>query len=248
MKTIQQKSSLTPEQQIFLRVNLSDTPIRTILHGKRMHEVIQHSSPLRLIQPWFESDGTESDSVSYWIPFHREGVPMPAQADVQSKRKEKPLFRPPHWTGEPRPKAQRKSIKTMFPSAPYLKKLVSELGYDKRAAMASIPQSYARFLRTGGRYTGGHFGKERQELAGQPLYLGSDIRHTTQGGGHKAGVVERVIARHHWDDPLPFAVFRVVCQMQKPSQVAKELRVNLGTLYTYSSMVRDELREMPEAA
>jgi hypothetical protein len=243
---IRQQSTLTPEQQIFLRVILSDKPIRTILHGERMHEVIHHAAPLREIQPWFEPDGTASDSVSYWIPFCRKGVPMPAQADVQAKRKV--LFRQPCWMGEPRPKAQRKSLKTMFPSGPYLKRLVSELGYDKRATMACMPQSYTRFLRSDGRYTGGRFGKERQELAGQPLYLGSDIRHTTQGGGHKAGVVEKVIARHRWDDPLPFAVFRVVCQRQKPSQVAKELSVNLRTLYTYSSMVRNELSEMPEAA
>ncbi len=97
---IRQQSTLTPQLQIFLRVILSDKPIRTILHRERMHEVIQHSAPLRLIQPWFESDGTESDSIEYWVTFHREGVPMPAKADVQRKRKEKSLFR---WIGEPRP-------------------------------------------------------------------------------------------------------------------------------------------------
>jgi hypothetical protein len=145
------------------------------------------------------------------------------------------VFRPPHWTGEPRPNAKSVPLTSAFPPSDYLKWLVSELGYDKRAAMAALPHSRIRFAASDRRRNGD------QLSDGQPLYLETESRRTVVGGVHKAEAVTKIIARHSWTDPYPYAVVRVLCLRQRPSEVAKELGVSRGTLYVYASQIRREL-------
>ena len=239
----EERTNLTPEQQILMRVVLNGgTPIRTILHNGRMHEVIYHAAPLREIQPWFESNGTSSNSASYWIKFHRDGVPMPVRS-IYRRLAYSRLSSAPMWTGEPRPKGRSANLRTRFPSGPDLRRLVQELGYDKRAAMAALPQSYTRFLRAGGRYSG----TNRQELvAGQPLYFSTDIRHTTVGGGLTEEQVRKGLSRMRADGRVGKALLEIVYKRRSTKKVAEEFDLKPENLHVYASRLRGHIRRQQQ--
>ena len=133
-----------------------------------------------------------------------------------------------------------------WPSKSYLAYLVGELGYPGVAASAAF-SNWLRGLPDRRHITArpdphdglGEF--EHQVMPGQPIYLPAPTIPTTRWGFKPKTVVE-VIGRHRWSDALSNSVFRVVYLRQHPHDVAEEMGVNLGTLYTYCSTVRDELR------
>ena len=236
---------LTAEQQIFLRLLVNSLSggerIKTIKHHGRICEVIRRSGPLREIQPWFESNGTPSDSDSYWVlaPGQKLGAPKSEPkvhqnvlAPPMAPSDRKPLFR---WTGEPRPNGKTQPAITNFPSSAYLKRLVSKLGYDSRAAMAALPHSFMLYAKSDRRRNG------QEYIAGQPVYLSASSRRTKVGGALKAEIVAKIIGRHNWTDPYPYAVVRVLCQRQRPKDVANELKIDPKNLYVYASQVRREI-------
>jgi hypothetical protein len=135
-----------------------------------------------------------------------------------------------------------------WPSTSYLTYLVGGLGYPGVAASAAF-SNWLRGLPDKRHIAAcpdpddGLHEFEYQVLPGQPVYLPAPTIPTTRWGFNPKTVVE-VIGRHRWSDALSNSVFRVVYLRQQPHTVAEQMSVNLGTLYTYCSAVRDELRAL----
>jgi len=147
----------------------------------------------------------------------------------------------PIYRGEPRPSlAATVHFESHFPSVGYLNRLVSELGYDRRAADAAIIRAHIPWTRP----------KSDRKKGGVPYldanhlyYPMSPQLHTTAGGVFRKERVTEAISRHRWDDKHSTAVFEVVYLRRKPFLVAASLGLRVSTVYNYCTRIRRNLRE-----
>ena len=159
------------------------------------------------------------------------------------------VFLPPHWTGEPRPfGARRVRLRSNFPSADYLRYLVTELGYRGDAAIAALSHAHEPWTKVSDRRTSTdntHRGVTHENSSFSPEHPyrpASPTVRTTSGGGFKKQRVTEEIARHNWNDKTNTAVFEIVYMQREPFLVAASLGLKLDTVYRYCSHVRADLR------
>jgi len=164
-------------------------------------------------------------------------------------------FRPPHWVGEPRPhNARRVRLQSRFPSLGYLTYLVSQLGYDGRAAFAATVRAHQPWLGTVDRRRANPIdadtlavteGRQYTPIACvvQPYIPAAPGRRTKVGGGFTEEQVREALRTKRWDERMRQAVFEIVYRRRSNLEVSNESGLALETLYVYASRLRKEIRE-----
>jgi hypothetical protein len=242
--------------QICLLVCLMTGRVKTVRHRKTLSLILGETESLRHILP-------ANHWADFWIPR------SPADRKRfnnwrRSKSRTRKRLSLPHWTGETRPKhAATRRLETNFPSAGYLTHLVSELGYDKHAAIAATVRAHTPWRRPPADrrragvpdfdpndfYSDNHSGVLTKEFSYvyqvQPYGPESPSRRTTQGGFPKKRVLE-VLRKRRWDDRHVGAVYEVMCQGHKGVEVAERLGLRIRTLYSYCNLVTKDLRDSQE--
>jgi hypothetical protein len=180
----------------------------------------------------------------------------------------RPPFPTPHWPGEARPHgARRVPLQSRFPSLGYLTYLVSELGYDGRAAFAATTQAHQPWLRTVDRRRAKSIdvdavvtkfgrGNESSELtpkvnwskssklvSPRPYIPAAPGRRTKVAGGLTNEQVRQALAKKRWDKRMKEAVFEIVYRRRSNLQVSNESGIPVETLYVYASRLRKEIQE-----
>jgi hypothetical protein len=163
----------------------------------------------------------------------------------------RPPFNPPHWTGD----SAEGLVAVPLPESNVLtleeaRRFVSELGYDARAAFASMPRPLWMNAKPDRRRIGvveiedGQW-RDRTTIA-QPIpYVAAATRHTTQGFLSRDAVL-RAVAKMRTSDKMRFAVVEVVFRRQSPTKIAKKFRLNLETLKKYSTRIRKRISDEGE--
>ena len=216
--------ALNPVQKYMLRLVLFNAR-KTIQYKNRICEVVDTHEQLHCLLPLVNEDLTEATSDSFWTPRRALSARQMRNNRIchQYRCGVRKVFVAPHWTGDSRPQSARTvRLRSVFPPPDYLRRLVSELGYDGRAAMAALSHAHKPWTQTSGR-------------------LASPIERTTHGGFKKL-TVTKAIAKHRWDDKHSTAVFEIVYLRRKPFLVAASLGLKLTTVYQYTSRIRADLR------
>lgn len=156
----------------------------------------------------------------------------------------RPPFPAPHWRGEARPHgARRVTLKTRFPSVPYLTYLVRDLGYDGRAALAAMVKAHQPWLNSGDRrrLTGPHEYAPIVSVV-HPYVPAAPSRQSKVGRGLTKEQVRRALVKKRWDTETKNAVFEIVYRRRSSLQVSNESGVPVETLYVYSSRLRRDIQ------
>jgi len=165
---------------------------------------------------------------------------------VDSISDSRPPFSAPHWTGD----SAEGLVSVPLPESNVLTAeealhLVRELGYDGRAAFASIPRPLWMNAKPDRRRIGvvetedGNW-LDRTTIA-QPIpYVAALTRHTLKGFLSREAVLSAV-ARMRTSDKMRLAVVEVVFRRQSPTKIAKKSRLNLETLKKYSTRIRKRI-------
>jgi hypothetical protein len=177
-------------------------------------------------------------------------------------------FRPPHWVGEPRPHdARRVRLQSRFPSLGYLTYLVSELGYDGRAAFAAMVQAHQPWLPTVDRRRAKsidvdavvtkfgrgdesseptpkfNWSKSSKLVSPRPYIPAAPGRRTKVGGGLTNEQVRQALAKKRWNNEMKEAVFEIVYRRRSNLEVSNESGIPVETLYVYASRLRKEIQK-----
>jgi hypothetical protein len=231
--------------QICLLVCVITGRVKAVQHRKTLSLVLGETESLRHILP---ADNRED----FWIP-RRPADRKRFNIWRRNRSRAHKGFSLPCWTGEARPMKSPFHLRTNFPSAGYLKHLVSELGYDGRAAVAALVRSHIPWVRpiNDRRRAGAPNADEQSEgkhrehssfVSIHPYHPEAPVSRSTTGGGFRKEEVTEAISRHRWDDKHSTAVFEVVYLRRKPFLVAKSLGLKLGTVYNYCSRLKKDLQ------
>lgn len=163
-------------------------------------------------------------------------------------------FPPPHWTGEPRPKgARRVHIRSNFPDANYLTRLVSTLGYEGSAAFSALSRAHNPWIRVSDRrranamnydnWTKDCSPAEHSPFApAHPYCPAAPSRRTKVGGGLTREQVQRALNKRLWDSQTKSAVFEIVYRRRSPLEVSNESGRPVEILHVYASRLRRAVR------
>lgn len=184
--------------------------------------------------------------VNHIVELLEEQLESQTSATVYSISDTRPPFNPPHWTGE---SANGLEVEP-FPESNVLtveeaEHLVRELGYDARAAFASISPPIWMHAKPDRRRFGIVETEDGRWLARtnvvQPIpYVAAATRGTKQGFLSRDAVL-RAVAKMRTNNTMRFAVVEVVFRRQSPTKTAKKYRLNLETLKKYSARVRQRI-------
>lgn len=163
------------------------------------------------------------------------------------------VFPPPCWAGEPRPKnVRRVRIRTNFPSADYLRHLVSELGYEGCAAFAALSRAHTPWTKVTDRRhanatpnydnTRDNPDKYSSFVSVHPYCPAAPSRRTKVGGGLTKQQVQEALDKKRWDTDVKKAVFEIVFRRRSALEVSNESGRAVEILHVYASRLRREIR------
>jgi hypothetical protein len=172
------------------------------------------------------------------------------------------VFPPPCWHGEPRPHGARAvRLRSNFPSAGYLARLVSEFGYEGSAAIAALSRAHEPWTRVSDRRRangGPDFNADAQInrpvhehssfSPGHPYFPMSPSRRTKVGGGLTKEQVEKGLEKMRTDERTKKALLEIVYRRRSTLQVADEFDRPVETLYRYATRLRGHIRKADATA
>jgi len=174
----------------------------------------------------------------------------------------RPPFHPPHWHGDERPYGARTvRLRSRFPSAGYLTRLVSKFGYEDSAAIAALSRAHEPWTRVSDRRHangGPDFNADAQIIRqvhehssftpAHPYYPMSPSRRTRVGGGLTEEQVQKGLKKMRTDDKTKKALLEIVYRRRSTLQVADEFDRPAETLYRYATRLRGHIRRADTAA
>ena len=178
-------------------------------------------------------------------------------ATAKNISESRPPFPPPHWVGETRPHGARAvRLRSNFPSAGYLTQLVSELGYERSAAIAALSRAHEPWTRvTDRRHANGgsdfnadaQINRQVREYSSfspaHPYYPISPSRRTRVGGGLTEERVKDGLRKMRTDEQTKKALLEIVYRRRSTLQVADEFDRAAETLYRYATRLRGHIRK-----
>jgi hypothetical protein len=161
--------------------------------------------------------------------------------------------------GDSRPKhARRQTLRSVFPSPDFLKRLVVNLGYDKGAALAALaPRKFngrpdrRRKVAIGG----ADEQAERQTIRdyqrldyGDNLYVPeAPSRHTLTGGGFAKKQVLQGLAKMRTNGVMKTALMEIVYLRRSPLELSNKTGIPVENLHVYASRLQKHIRDESES-
>src|SRR6267154_1604918 len=169
---------------------------KTILHRQRLSLVLDQTQSLRYILP-------AEEEAAFWVP-RRIADRKRFSRERCERRRTHHAMHAPCWTGEPRPTS---AVTVALPASFDCLRL-KELCWD-----LDEPGLYPRLSQPCYRY------QRPSRFVFEPP---SPSPKTVNDEGFTAKEVARIIGAHRWTDPVASAVFEIVYEGRKVSDVAEE--------------------------
>ena len=252
---IQPKNRLSGVQKFLLRVILGQAG-KTLFYGvgsSLIVEVLETHEALRQFLPLVHSDLSESNAQPFWVPRRLSDQKRFNLERHNKSRRHRTIG---VVSGDSRPKfARRQSLRSSFPSPDFVRKLVTELGYDRDAAIAALAQprrfngrpDRRRKIAIGGADEQAERSTNRdyQRLDyGNNLYVPvAPIRHTLTGGGFTEKQVSEGLLKMRTDARIKTALNEIVYRRRSTLDVSNETGIPVEVLYVYASRLRKKIRQ-----
>lgn len=231
-------------------VLLYDGRLKTVTHRDTVAIILTETNHIRCV---LTVDGVENERDPFWIPRRAEDRKM-LNIERRNRSRSHITLSTPCWHGEERPLGARIiTLKTKYPSLPYMIRLCGRYEYIWDAMAAAMSQAHAPHLHpVSDRRSYGIFEKgEDDDYEGSsahrdnhgivdpthPYAPTSPSRRTTHGFIPRVQVVN-VIGNHGWDTQTTYALFDVFCKGKSPKEAADERGLHVTTLYKYADIIR----------